>query len=116
MAPTNGFARVETVPGEWTDIAQHDYEAASYAPPFWDLPIQNDHQQALRANFIRLPVADVIWDRFMRWSILAAGATLIIIMILYFSGVIPLRLGQPKTRSTRASRPSAWRIVWLRGR
>ncbi|OQW58136.1 MAG: hypothetical protein A4S17_12045 [Proteobacteria bacterium HN_bin10] len=37
------WARVEVQPGEWRDVEQTAYERAGHAPPFWDLPLQEDY-------------------------------------------------------------------------
>lgn len=47
-------ARIEIARGEWADATQAEYEAAGHAPPFWDLPLQEDYV----ADTLRDPIID----------------------------------------------------------
>ncbi len=37
------LARVETQPGQWADVHIAEYEHQAYQPPFWQLPLKEDH-------------------------------------------------------------------------
>lgn len=45
------FARVESTPGQWSDLSQDAYEEAGYQPSFWQLPLESDYiERALNSD------------------------------------------------------------------
>ena len=45
------FARVESAPGQWSDLSQEAYEEAGYQPSFWQLPLESDYiESALNSD------------------------------------------------------------------
>ncbi len=47
------WARVETNPGQWTDIEAAAYDASGLQPAFWDLPLEEDYVDATLRDPIR---------------------------------------------------------------
>lgn len=81
-------ARVEVRRGEWADVAQAEYEAAGYAPPFWDLPLKEDYLEAGKIEPIDIQFAKAelkVMPYFVILLIIAGGiaATLFLVSVFF---------------------------------
>lgn len=74
------FARVESAPGQWSDLSQEAYEEAGYQPSFWQLPLESDYiESALNTDGFALA-----GERFFKE---AEQPALVVLIVLGAAGV-----------------------------